>query len=189
MASNNGDLDLMGHDPLADVDALPSSADDILDNAPLEAKQEAVEPEPVLAAEITSVLEAAADPAKPVIEEPVRAEEPISDEPVVEQVVSAVEEPEMTDSSKSTIDLGESLTIRDVAEVYEQLVTESTATVDGFVLSAGELQQVDGAGLQMLTAFVREVEGRGATLSWSAASDPLTEGAVHMGLTDALRLP
>ena len=51
------------------------------------------------------------------------------------------------------------------------------------------LQRIDTAGLQVLTAFIRERAGHGRTVEWRGSAPALTSAAQLLGLTALLRLP
>lgn len=51
------------------------------------------------------------------------------------------------------------------------------------------LQRIDTAGLQVITAFVRERAGHGRTVEWQGTAPVLTTAAQLLGLTSLLRLP
>ena len=51
------------------------------------------------------------------------------------------------------------------------------------------LQRIDTAGLQVITAFVRERAGHGRTVEWQGTAPALTTAAQLLGLTSLLRLP
>ena len=51
------------------------------------------------------------------------------------------------------------------------------------------LQRIDTAGLQVITAFVRERTGHGRPVEWQGAAPVLTTAARLLGLTSLLRLP
>ena len=51
------------------------------------------------------------------------------------------------------------------------------------------LQRIDTAGLQVLTAFIRERAGHGRTVEWRGTAPALTSAAQLLGLTALLRLP
>jgi ABC-type transporter Mla MlaB component len=91
-----------------------------------------------------------------------------------------------TADAPGAVALGEALTIEQVttmhAELGRHLVTGTVA------LEAAMLQRIDAAGLQLLTAFVRAAEGRGATIEWRAPSMALRDAARRAGLTAALHL-
>jgi ABC-type transporter Mla MlaB component len=51
------------------------------------------------------------------------------------------------------------------------------------------LQRIDTAGLQVITAFVRERAGHGRTVEWQGTSPALITAAQLLGLTSLLSLP
>jgi ABC-type transporter Mla MlaB component len=51
------------------------------------------------------------------------------------------------------------------------------------------LQRIDTAGLQLLTAFIRERAGHGRTIEWRGTAPALANAAQLLGLTSLLRLP
>ena len=51
------------------------------------------------------------------------------------------------------------------------------------------LQRIDTAGLQVITAFVRERAGHGRTVEWQGTAPVMTTAAQLLGLTTLLRLP
>ena len=51
------------------------------------------------------------------------------------------------------------------------------------------LQRIDTAGLQVLTAFVRERASHGRTVEWRGTAAALTNAAQLLGLTSLLKLP
>jgi ABC-type transporter Mla MlaB component len=51
------------------------------------------------------------------------------------------------------------------------------------------LQRIDTAGLQVLTAFIRERAGHGRTVEWRGTAPALTSAAQLLGLTSLLGLP
>jgi len=88
--------------------------------------------------------------------------------------------------SPGSIALGDSLTIEQVAALHADL--SSRLGEKNLVLEAGSLTRVDTAGLQLLTAFIRAAEGRGARVEWRAPQPALRESARRIGLEGALHL-
>ena len=56
-------------------------------------------------------------------------------------------------------------------------------------LDISGLQRIDTAGLQVLTAFVRERAVHGRAIEWRGTAAALTSGAQLLGLTAELGLP
>ncbi|MBS0418255.1 MAG: STAS domain-containing protein [Proteobacteria bacterium] len=56
-------------------------------------------------------------------------------------------------------------------------------------LDITDLQRIDTAGLQVLTAFARERTGHGRAIEWRGTAPALTSAAQLLGLTAALGLP
>ena len=56
-------------------------------------------------------------------------------------------------------------------------------------LDIAALQRIDTAGLQVITAFVRERAGHGRTVEWQGTAPVMTTAAQLLGLTTLLRLP
>lgn len=56
-------------------------------------------------------------------------------------------------------------------------------------LEINTLQRIDTAGLQVLTAFVRERTNQGLAVEWQGTAPVLTTAAQLLGLTSVLKLP
>jgi ABC-type transporter Mla MlaB component len=56
-------------------------------------------------------------------------------------------------------------------------------------LDATALQRIDTAGLQLITAFVRDRAGHGRTVEWQGTTPVLTTAAQLLGLTSLIKLP
>jgi len=89
-------------------------------------------------------------------------------------------------AARGHIALGDSLTIEQVAALHADL--SSRLDERNLVLEAGRLTHVDTAGLQLLTAFIRAAEGRGARVEWRAPQAALRESARRLGLEGVLHL-
>ena len=122
---------------------------------------------------------------------PVMSHDPLADleaEPPGEVV--QVPEPAATteaDADDGVLHMESSLTIADVDHCYTRLsgrLERGTAVV----IDGGDLETVDGAGLQLLAAFVKEVGEQQLPLRWARVSEPLQRAAGVLGLTSALRL-
>ena len=56
-------------------------------------------------------------------------------------------------------------------------------------LDVTALQRIDTAGLQLITAFVRERAGSGRAVEWQGTAPVLATAAQLLGLTSLLKLP
>jgi len=83
--------------------------------------------------------------------------------------------------------LPESLTIAEVAECHAQWL-ERLPQVGEMVIDGRRVDQIDGAGLQLLTAFVKDREGDAVAVRWLGHSEALFNGARSLGLVAALGL-
>jgi anti-anti-sigma regulatory factor len=90
-------------------------------------------------------------------------------------------------STHDSIRLGESLTIDHARSLHESLAP--LLDKREVVLDAGGVGRVDTAGLQVLAAFVRALEGRGAAVRWRAPTEALQQGARRLDVAGILRLP
>jgi ABC-type transporter Mla MlaB component len=76
---------------------------------------------------------------------------------------------------------------------------ESVALKDGLLallespapvtLEINAVQRIDTAGMQLLTAFVRERESQGRQVRWRGSAPALSAAAALLGLAAVLRLP
>lgn len=60
---------------------------------------------------------------------------------------------------------------------------------DVVTLDISAVQRIDTAGLQVITAFVRERESQGRQVEWRGSAPALTNAAQLLGLTALLKLP
>lgn len=86
----------------------------------------------------------------------------------------------------SSVSLGDMLTIAQVTAMHAELGRHLDAR--SVALDAGALQRVDAAGLQLLAAFVRAADQRGAQIEWRSPSAALRDGARRLGLAVTLHL-
>ncbi|MBF0257064.1 MAG: STAS domain-containing protein [Gammaproteobacteria bacterium] len=164
MTANKMQSPVMAHDPLADIDELSSAADDLLADGPDDLPELAgladLELSEIDLAEAAAAIAEVAGPAA------------------------------APNGPVGAMDLGEVLSIREVGELHQQLLNSLIAQEGAeFSLDGGALQQIDGAGLQLLTAFVQELGRRGISCQWQRVSTALREGAETLGLVEALQLP
>ncbi len=91
----------------------------------------------------------------------------------------------MVDGGATVIDFGESLTIAGVADLHRKMVAvlESGGAM---VLQGGDIMQIDGAGLQLLAALIKEAVERGGSIHWDGLSDTLQQNIRQLGLNEIL---
>jgi ABC-type transporter Mla MlaB component len=75
------------------------------------------------------------------------------------------------------------------ASTLKQSLAERLDEPLPITLDITDLLRIDTAGLQVLTAFVRERAGHGRAVEWRGSSPALTSAAQLLGLTSLLRLP
>jgi len=97
----------------------------------------------------------------------------------------AATEPGATD--EGLVDLEQSLTIAEVSEWHEKIMGLCD-TEDQLSLKGGDLEIVDGAGLQLLAATMKEAAERHIVVTWFSVSDQLKRAAESVGLAAALGL-
>lgn len=84
--------------------------------------------------------------------------------------------------------LGADLTIADVAgrkTEFQHILSDGLPVR----FDAGELEHIDGAGLQLLAALFTNADRLGVDLSWQEVSAVLHQAAGLLGLQAVLRLP
>jgi anti-anti-sigma regulatory factor len=90
-------------------------------------------------------------------------------------------------SKKNLINLGDSLGIQNVATI----LTDIKSAIDlgsPVELNGGDVERIDGAGLQLLSILMKTSAENGVAVSWSSSSETLIEGAKGLGLQELLRL-
>lgn len=90
-------------------------------------------------------------------------------------------------SNDITVALPASLTIADVAELRSTLLS-AVEGAEALSLQGSEIEQVDGAGLQLLAALLKEAERRDVVVTWIATAERLIEAAEQVGMTSAIGL-
>ncbi len=102
--------------------------------------------------------------------------------------MSDMAQPSEQDSSDSgVVALGSALTIADVTEWREKITVVFDLT-EPIRLEGGEIDQVDGAGIQFLVAVMQEAVSKGIEVSWVGVSEVLQNAAEQLGLSDVLHL-
>lgn len=106
---------------------------------------------------------------------------------VPEQAPTGSESASASDCEDGVLMLESSITIADVGEYHAELSrcleAEKAITIDGSNVDA-----IDGAGLQLLAAFVKELIEKGMGVNWRGASEKLILSAQHMGVSSALQI-
>ncbi len=94
----------------------------------------------------------------------------------------------MNEQEKINLKLATTLGIESAAQFYQELLSV-VETNQPVVLSASAVESVDAAGLQLLTAFCRELSERNVSFRWQTPSEPLLLSAKSAGLSGSLQLP
>jgi anti-anti-sigma regulatory factor len=124
----------------------------------------------------------------------VAAAEMVSAEPAQQHEAESAPEPEadtvlatVTYNASGGFDLGTTLTIADAESLKGQFI-ELLAEGAPITLNAVDVDQCDGAGLQLLSVFYKEASSRDIKVSWSSVSSNFHEAVSLMGLVNALGL-
>ncbi len=89
--------------------------------------------------------------------------------------------------SSGELDLGKALVISDLLEWHDHAIAVIDSAAE-ITLDGSRLEQIDGVGLQLIVAVVKEVSSRELQLTWKGASETLLNGAAELGLTQVLGL-
>ncbi len=90
-------------------------------------------------------------------------------------------------SESNEINLGDSLGIQDVAQVLADIGQAFDLAIP-IELKGGDVERIDGAGLQLLSMLMKSGEEKGVKISWNSASESIVEGANQLGIQDRLQL-
>jgi len=91
------------------------------------------------------------------------------------------------DPDRDVMTLPADLTITEVAALHAQI--SSWLEADGSIAIDGKaVETIDGAGVQLLAAFIKDRVARSRGVYWINASDVLVGAAARMGLHGALLL-
>jgi anti-anti-sigma regulatory factor len=93
----------------------------------------------------------------------------------------------MGEDTKISIDLGSALVLQDIAQ-WQVRLSEGLDSTDCLVLSGAEIEQIDGAGLQLLAALRLEADEKGKSVVWKGVSGELYKAAQIVGLDQVLGL-
>lgn len=115
----------------------------------------------------------------------------------VEELVTKTNDSEMTVQGQEEIsgsgefyidiDLGTSLTIRDISMLMEELNQIDDAK-QNLIFETENLEKVDTAALQLLSGYYLFATGAGKTVTWHNPSDALCHASELLGLKDILNL-
>lgn len=90
-------------------------------------------------------------------------------------------------STLAHVRLEATCTLREAEDLHFSLLAVDRAA-NPVRVDAGSVERVDTAGLQILVAFVRDVQASGRAVSWTAASAELRRCAGTLALIEALSL-
>jgi len=75
-----------------------------------------------------------------------------------------------------------------VASDFKALLQQATSQNAPIVLDASQVERIDGAALQLMTAFFLEVEESGLNVTWRNPTEALQHAANLSGLNEVLHL-
>ncbi|MDH3355369.1 MAG: STAS domain-containing protein [Chromatiales bacterium] len=115
--------------------------------------------------------------------------------PPVEAVAAPAEDIVQTTASQQTtssggdyrIDLAGKIDIASATELKQEL-SEALNQSGAIIFDAADVSRADGAGLQLLTSFIRELDGINREVVWEKPSEQLLDAANIVGLTEVLHL-
>jgi ABC-type transporter Mla MlaB component len=90
--------------------------------------------------------------------------------------------------ASNTLALAAECTVADAGSLKERL-TDLLNEPRAVTLDVTALQRIDTAGLQVITAFIRERAGLGLQVEWHGTAPVLATAAQLLGLTSLLELP
>jgi len=85
------------------------------------------------------------------------------------------------------VECNEALDVSLVAD-FKMLLQQASGQNSPIVLDASQLERIDGAGLQLVTAFFQEATESGLVVSWKNPTDALINAADLTGLKEILKL-
>ena len=88
----------------------------------------------------------------------------------------------------STLALAAECTVSDALSLKERLANLLDEP-QAVTLDITALQRIDTAGMQVISAFVRERAGQGRPVEWQGTAPALATAARLLGLTSLLKLP
>lgn len=88
-------------------------------------------------------------------------------------------------SSGNLIKLNENLTVKEVSGFNNSNKTIFDAGVN-LSIDVSDLQRIDGAGIQLLCAIVKEANEKNISISWKGESQSLQDAIVQFGLVEIM---
>ncbi len=121
-------------------------------------------------------------------DETVMETEAITETEIVDQEIKEEEVLDMEiNKDDSGVKLDGPISIADVAELHAQFKTY-LAEGNDLEIDCSEVEGVDAAALQLLTAFINEAEKQDNKLIWKEPSDSLQATVLMMGLKDEFKM-
>jgi anti-anti-sigma regulatory factor len=90
-------------------------------------------------------------------------------------------------SKKTTVSLGTALDIMHASSLKIRLAS-ALAKDRSVVLISDKVEKADTSGLQLIYAFIKQVESQGNEVSWQKPTDRLFQASEILGLSQALHL-
>jgi len=90
-------------------------------------------------------------------------------------------------ASEMLIECDEAIDVSLVSD-FKSMLQQAASQNSPIVLDASQLERIDGAGLQLLTAFFQEADESGLSVSWRNPAAVLLNTADLMGLSEILHL-
>lgn len=117
--------------------------------------------------------------------EEVSLEEPV-DQPEVssEEVTPAVESEKSED--ENMLDLPVYFGIAQVADVYQQMKSIIESDSNAIDIKAGDIESIDTAALQLLSAFIKQAEENNKSVSWSSRSEKIDSAIAVLNMAESL---
>jgi len=91
------------------------------------------------------------------------------------------------DMASKTVTCGDVLDISVVGQKHTEF-KEALENNQALEISAGEVQRVDGAGIQMLVALFNQATSQGTEIVWKDTSESLIDAASLLGVKEQLHL-
>ncbi len=114
------------------------------------------------------------------------AVEPQKEVPVAPVIVAAaIAPPVIAVSAGSVVALSENCTLRDALAMKEELLKMKDIAA-AVTIEIAAVKRIETANLQVIAAFVRDRRNAGLTVTWSGASDAMSQAVKLLGLETLL---